>query len=59
LGDEKRNFKTYKKLIAARAPLNERSYYRGWYRNTDPVTRDFTLEEIEEIIRSGDTVDLR
>lgn len=59
LGDEKRNFKSYKKLLAERAPLNERSYSRGWYKNAEPVSRDFTIEEIEEIIRSGDTIHLR
>jgi hypothetical protein len=59
LGDEKRNFKSYRKLIAERAPLNDRSYYRGWYRNAEPVQKDFSLDEIEEIIRSGDTISLR
>ena len=59
LGDEKRNFKSYKRLIAERAPLNDRSYSRGWYRNAEPVQKDFELAEIEEIIRSGDTISLR
>ena len=37
-----------------RVPINERAYYRG-YRSSDPVRSiDFTIEEIEEIIRSGD-----
>ena len=37
-----------------RVPINERAYYRG-YRSSDPVrSTDFTIEEIEEIIRSGD-----
>ena len=35
-------------------PINSRSYYRWSSYNNDPVARDFSLEEIEEIIRSGD-----
>lgn len=42
-----------------RAPLNERAYTRWGYRNGYSVANDFTLEEIQEIIRSGDLNALR
>lgn len=42
-----------------RTPLNETSYYRWGYRATAPVAADFTLDEILEIIRSGDIDSLR
>ena len=43
-----------------RAPTTERSYWGRWgYRNANPVANDFTLEEIKEIIRSGDLESLR
>ena len=47
----------YKRL----APIDGRmSYYRWNNSNANPVSqRDFTLEEIEEIIRSGDLESLR
>ena len=62
MGEEtkKRNFKDFKVRIARRAPLNERAYTSRWgYRTSDPVARDFELEEIKEIIRSGDIDTLR
>ena len=40
-------------------PLNERSYSRWGYRNNAAVANDFTLDEILEIIRSGDLDSLR
>ena len=54
----KYDFKTFKSKIA-RTPLAERSYSNWGYRRVEPVSRDFTLEEIEEIIRSGDLDSLR
>lgn len=38
-------------------PINAYNSYNriGGYRTADPVSRDFTIEEIEDIIRSGDT----
>jgi len=49
------NFKDFAlKVKRARAPLFERAYTRRGYRNGEPVERNFTLEEIEQIIRSGD-----
>lgn len=43
------------KVSRAFAPLNERAYRDRWgYRNSEPVIKNFTLEEIYEIIRSGD-----
>ena len=39
----------------ARAPLTENAYFRWGYRSGQSVSQtDFTLEEINEIIRSGD-----
>lgn len=56
----KHDFATFKsKLARARSPLNERSYYKWGYSNTTPVADDFTLDEILEIIRSGDLQALR
>ena len=44
----------------ARAPISMRTYNSryGW-RINEPVRSDFTLEEIKEIIRSGDIIALR
>ena len=50
---DKYNFSKLKKYRVKLAPTSERSYERGW-RNEDPVAREFTLEEILNIIRSGD-----
>ena len=36
-----------------RAPLNERAYWRGYSQN-ESVANDFTLDQIQEIIRTGD-----
>ena len=43
------------------APLNERAYATGryGYRHNAPVAKDFTLEQILEIIREGDLDELR
>lgn len=51
-------FKT--QLRVKRTPINSQTYNSRWgFRNNDPVNRDFTLEEIQEIIRSGDLESLR
>ena len=43
-----------------RAPLSDRAYtQRRFYRTNEPIRGDFTLEEIENIIKSGDVVELR
>ena len=42
-----------------RTPLTDRSYWRWGYRTNEPVRNDFTVEEIEEIIRSGDIEAMR
>ena len=39
--------------VRGRVPINKRSY-DGYYSSTNAVASDFTLEEIESIIRSGD-----
>lgn len=49
------NFK--RQLSIKRLPINDRSYRYG-YSSADPVS-DFTLEEIKEIIRSGDLEEIR
>ena len=62
MGEEKQkhNFKDFKLRVVRRAPLNERAYNSRWgYRTNDPVARDFELDEILEIIRSGDIDQLR
>lgn len=41
-----------KRTLKARAPINDKSYSSSMLRNS--VANDFTLEEIQEIIRSGD-----
>lgn len=58
---EKHDFEKFRVSIKkrARAPLTERAYTRWGYYRGDPVQRDFTLEEIEEIIRSGDVEAMR
>ena len=50
----KYNFKDFKFKVVRRLPLNDRAYTRWGYRNSEPVANDFELEEILEIIRSGD-----
>ena len=42
-----------------RAPLSERAYTRWGYRLGKSVSNDFTIEEIQQIIRSGDLATLR
>ena len=60
--EEKRskyNFKDFKFKVVRRLPLNDRAYTRWGYRNAEPVANDFELEEILEIIRSGDIDSIR
>lgn len=57
--NEKRNFQQFRKnlrpkSISARAPIVERAYSRWGNLRANPVAEDFTLEEIYQIIRSGD-----
>lgn len=53
-------FKVAIKDRKARLPIGERAYSRWGYRSVDPVRfEDFTLEEIEHIICSGDIEALR
>lgn len=47
------------RLKIRRAPITERAYNKWGYYRSDPVRDDFTLEEIEEIIRTGDLDSLR
>lgn len=62
---EKRDFSAFKLQInrnrkQLRVPMNSnRSYSRWGYSQSDPVAYDFTLEEIQQIIRSGDLASLR
>ena len=59
---ETRDFTSFKKRMKpiARAPISSRIFKTryGW-RMSEPVRNDFTLEEIQEIIRSGDIMALR
>ena len=49
------NFKKLYEVARDRLPLSLRSYKTyGNYRNSEPVAKEFTLEEIIDIIRSGD-----
>lgn len=49
------NFKDFKLRPIQRAPLNDRAYTSRWgYSANESVARDFTLEEIQSIIRDGD-----
>ena len=65
LDDKKpvRNFsQVFKKAnkLYRRVPVNGRAYSRWGYRMNDPLSvTDFTIEEIKEIIRSGDLESLR
>ena len=52
------NFKQFR-LKVARAPINDRAYSRYGYRNGYAISKDFSLEEIEDIIRSGNLESLR
>jgi hypothetical protein len=58
---QKRDFKKFKLEVARnRAPLNERAYNNRWgYYRSNPVADDFTLDEILNIIRTGDLDSLR
>lgn len=54
-----RDFNQFKQKIV-RIPRKSQASYNKWgYRQSDPVKHDFTLEEIEEIIRTGDLASLR
>lgn len=59
----KRDFSNFRMRVSRssrRAPLNDRAYTRWGYRNGYSVAADdFTLEEIQTIIRSGDLKSLR
>lgn len=55
----KYNFKDFKLKPIVRMPLTDEAYRRWGYKTNDPVAKDFTLEEILEIIRSGETEALR
>ena len=59
--NKKRDFKQFKLEISrTRAPLNDRAYNSRWgYYSNNPVADDFTLDEILQIIRSGDLESLR
>ena len=62
--EKKRDFEKFKLSVnraskARRMPLNDRSYSRWGYRGNAPVADDFTLDEILNIIRSGDAQALR
>lgn len=50
---------SYFKYQIQRAPINERAYNRWGYRNGYSVGNDFTLEQINDIIRAGDLESLR
>ena len=53
--EKNRNFAKFRKTIAdLRTPLDINSYNRWHYKTNDSVGRDFTLEEINDIIRTGD-----
>ena len=54
-----KNFRLQVQRNPYRAPLSDRSYTRWGYRNGYAVADDFTLEEIQDIIRSGDLESLR
>lgn len=57
--DKKRDFSQFKIKPITRLPISERSYDRWGYRPNIAVQKDFTIEEIEEIIRTGDLEALR
>jgi len=61
LVNKKRKNKVRKSnLRVNRMPVNERAYRSSWgYRQNVPVADDFTLDEILDIIRSGDFESLR
>lgn len=52
-------FKARISSLASNIPRDERVYRSRWYRNRDAVRRDFTLAEINDIIRSGDPQTMR
>lgn len=55
--EHKHDFTKFKLQVARpiqRAPLTDNVYVRWGYRTGTPVQEDFTLEEINHIIRSGD-----
>ena len=61
MGNRLGDFKQFRVAIReARAPLTSRVYTnRSGYRMTEQVTHEFTMEEIQEIIRAGDLTTLR
>ena len=57
MGEKRYDFTKFKLRVARpprRTPNNERAYTRWGFRNGFAVADDFTLEEILEIIRSGE-----
>lgn len=59
---KKYNFSDFKLQIQRlkdRIPVVNRAYTKWGYRNNNPVVRDFTIKEIEDIIRSGDLNEYR
>ena len=56
---KKHNVSDFKVKPIRRTPINISAYRRWGYRTGDPVSEDFTLEEILEIIRSGEPEALR
>ena len=52
-------FKARISSLASNIPRDERVYRSRWYRNREMVRRDFTLAEINDIIRSGDPQTMR
>ena len=56
---KKYDFNQFRVKAIRRAPLNDRAYSRWHYRENERVRGDFTLEEILDIIRTGDTGTLR
>ena len=60
--ENKRDFSVFRKKlkIPPRAPINDRSYHRWGYRSNETINgRDFTIDEINDIIRSGEIEQIR
>lgn len=60
---ERYDFSNFKAQVARsriRVPIEDKYYSRWGFRHRDPVSQtDFSLEQIEDIIRSGDLEELR
>ena len=60
--NSKRDFTVFRQKLKhpPRAPINDRSYYRWGYRSNERISdKDFTIEEIQDIIRSGEIEKIR